>query len=933
MVHRCQFACWDESRVAIYSGCYTLWLKEKIRQSLQADFETKMSTHNLESLFEPSSMAIIGASENPSSIGSIIWQNMYSSGFAGEIHAINPKYELLSGQPCYARVGDLPQAPELAVICTPANTVVGLVQELADCGTKAVIIMSAGLSEQQTQAVLDAAKPEMMRLLGPNSIGILTPHHGLNASLAQRGVRSGQLAFVSQSRALVTAMLDWAETRQIGFSKFVSLGEHADIDYGDLLDYLASDSQTRAILLHMASIDHPRKFMSAARAASRNKPVIVIKAGRSEAGKQAAATHTGALIRANAIFDAAVARAGMLRVDTLEQLFSAAELLTRFRGMVQGKMTILANGGGLAVMAADAAAKHEVSASVLSDAFVQDLDDILLSSWKGTNPIILDGDAPVQDYVQALKSWLRHRSPEDMLLFIQAPTARVPSTDIARALLPILAPKGSARLPVISAWVGGPAVAQARALFAQAGLACYEFPDQAVAAIAMLQTHARNQAELTQAPSLEAADAYTTYTADTVHALIRNVLIEKREVLTEPETKQICKTYGIPVVATHSVPADPELAAEQAKRIGFPVALKILSKDIVHKSAAGGVALHLNDAADVRNAAKAMLSRFSSKQPAAHIDGFTVQPMVYRPHSQELIVGASIDPSFGPVILFGQGGTAVEVLRDHAIALPPVNEPLALSLIRRTRIARLLAGYGEVPAANIQAIVATLQAISRMLADIPEIAELDINPLLADETGAVVLDASMRISATCPAGARHFSIAPYPEHLIETMSWQDKKLTLRPIRPEDEEQHRYFYDSLDMKDIYQRMFQSKRSLSREELARMVQIDYTREMAFIATVRKPNWQEETLGVARTITAPDNSQAEFSIILRPDCKRGGLGRILMKKLISYHRDQKTHILMGYTMQDNYGMRALARSLGFSDHIFAEDTELRYLELVLN
>ncbi len=890
-----------------------------------------MSIRHLDSLFDPQSVAVIGASERPFSVGGTLWHNMRSSGFAGRLFPVNLKYKELSGQRCYARVADLPEAPELAVICTPPGTVVELVKQLAQRGTQAVVLISAGLTPKQKQAMLDAARPTLMRILGPNCIGLLAPHAKLNASFAHVAARPGHLAFISQSGALVTAMLDWAEARQIGFSHFVSLGEHADVDFGDMLDYLANDAHTRAILLYVESIEQARKFMSAARAAARNKPVIVVKAGRSAQGQKAAASHTGALAGADDVVDAAIARAGMLRVDSLEELFLAAEILTRYKAPIGDKMTILTNGGGIGVMAADAAASHGVPLAELGAPLVQALDQVLPANWSRGNPVDIIGDAPAQRYVDALTVLAQHPQDTGTLLFLHSPTAIVPSTEIARAMLPAIQRPGQRPLPLISGWVGGPAVAEARALFMQAGVACYDMPEQAVAAIGMLQRYARNQAELTEAPP--ATQLYNGSQPDVarVRQLVQDVLASGRDMLTEPEAKAVCAAYHIPVVATRTVPADAEAAAAEAARIGFPVVIKILSEDISHKSDVGGVVLNLNDADDVRSAATAMLARVAKSHPQARIDGFTVQQMVKKPQAQELIIGASIDPTFGPVILFGQGGTAVEVLKDSAMALPPLNAPLSRTLIERTRVARLLAGWRDVPPADREAVVATLMAVSQLLADVPEVAELDINPLIVNHEGAIALDARLRVSAKLPAGAANFAIQPYPAGLSETIDWQGQRLTLRPVRPEDEARHRAFVDSLDAEDLRMRFFYTRRVMERSELARLVQVDYTREMAFVATVTDEHGEEKTLGVARAIADPDNIGAEFGIILRPEMKGTGLGHVLMDKLIGYQRAAGTQQLVATVLTENDRMRQLGQALGFRERITPGDASTH--ELVLD
>lgn len=866
-----------------------------------------MSIRNLDQLLGPASVAVFGASPRPHSVGGTVWRNLHQ-GFAGPVYAVNPRHRELDGQPVYATVGDLPAAPELAVICTPPATVAGLIAQLAERGTRAAVVVTAGLDAAQKQAMLDAARPRLLRILGPNCIGLLAPHLGLNASFAHIGARPGELAFITQSGALMTAMLDWAASRGIGFSHFLSLGEHADVDFGDLLDYLGSDPKTRAILLYIESIEAPRKFMSAARAAARNKPVIVVKAGRSAHGQRAAASHTGALAGSDLVYDAAIARAGMLRVDTLQQLFLAAETLARFRGNTADALTILTNGGGAGVMAADAAAHMGVALAELAPATLQRLDTQLPVHWSHANPVDIIGDAPVERYVQALQT-LAEDPAAGAVLFIHAPTAIVPSADIARALLP-LAHTEPPRL--LGCWLGDGAVDEARQLFRQAGVAGFETPEEAVRAFAMGVTYRRNQAQLLEAPP--AAPAGIAVDAAAVRALVQQVLASGREWLSEPEAKAVLAAYRIPVVAARRVSLEPQAAVAAAEAIGYPVVLKILSDDITHKSDVGGVVLNLGSAAVVEAAAQSMLARVRQARPEARLQGFTVQAMVRRTHARELIVGASIDRVFGPVLLFGQGGTAVEVLADRAVALPPLNVPLARALVARTRVARLLGAWRDTPAVDEAALLGVLVTVSQLLADIPELAELDINPLLANEEGVIALDARIRVSARGPAGAASFAIRPYPAELSESLPWSGRVLTLRPVRPEDEAQHRAFLEQLAPEDVRMRVFYSRRSIERSELARLVQIDYEREMAFVAVSSDAAGTEQTLGVVRATADPDNREAEFGIIVRSDLKGQGLGRLLMDKLIRYLRARGTQRVVGTVILENRRMRELAQRLGF-------------------
>ncbi|CAN7716212.1 MULTISPECIES: bifunctional acetate--CoA ligase family protein/GNAT family N-acetyltransferase [unclassified Variovorax] len=886
-----------------------------------------MTIRHLDRLLSPNSVAVFGASNRQGSVGATVWRNLRAGHFAGPIYAVNPKHAVLDGAPVFAKAAHLPGAPDLALLCTPAHTVAQLIAELGALGTRAAIIVTAGLSAAQKQAALDAAKPYLMRLLGPNCIGLLSPHIGLNASFAHTDALPGELAFVSQSGALVTAVLDWAKSRGIGLSHLVSLGDHCDVDFGDLLDHLASDARTRSILLYVESVESPRKFMSAARAAARNKPVIVVKAGRAGNGVRAAASHTGALAGSDAVYDAAIRRAGMLRVNTLQDLFIAAETLARFRGNRSESLTIMTNGGGAGVMAADAAARAGITLAEPNEALLERLNAVLPANWSHANPIDIIGDAPIERYTDTLSALLADEAA-GAVLFVHAPTAIVRSDDIARACLPLLRTTGPR---VMSAWLGDAAVAQARQLFEQAGIPDYPTPEEAVRAFAMLQTYRRNQDTLIEAPS---ASENPVPDVASAHRQLDAVLAEGREWLGEQEAKAVLKAYGVPVVPTLAVPASAEAIFSAAREVGYPVALKIVSRDITHKSDVGGVRLDLRDRASLDHAVSEMLQAVRTARPDARIDGFTVQPMVRRPHAQEVIVGASIDSVFGPVILCGQGGTAVEVTADSAVALPPLNRSLARELVSRTRVSRLLAGYRDHPPAQLDALYDVLIAVSQMLADLPQLAELDINPLHVDESGAIALDARIRVAARPVAGAERFAILPYPSQWVRTLTWNGREITLRPIRPEDEAQHRRFLEQLDPEDIRMRIFQTRRELPRSELARLTQIDYDREMAFIAEGSDAQCAPETLGVARTVSDPDRVEAEFAIIVRSDLKGAGLGKLLFAQLIEHARSREIGRLVGIILRENTRMLNLARAMGFeADLAEPADSGVRRVVRTLN
>jgi acetyltransferase len=866
-----------------------------------------VSVRHLDRLLEPTSIAVVGASNRPGSVGATVWRNVRSSNFGGPIHAVNPRHTTLDGEPCYARPANLPNPPDVAVLCTPPATIAALIDAFGKLGTRAAIVMTAGLDASQKRAVLDAARPHVLRVLGPNCIGVLTPRLGLNASFAHTDALAGDVAFVSQSGALVTAVLDWAKARRVGFSTMISLGERLDVDFGDILDHLASDTHTRSILLYIESIEAPRKFMSAARAAARNKPVIVVKAGRAGNGIKAAASHTGALAGSDIVFDAAIRRAGMLRVDTLQDLFMAAETLARFGANRDDALTIMTNGGGAGVMAADAAEPAGIALHDLAPATRARLEAALPATWSHGNPIDIIGDAPVERYTKTLQALLADPT-SGAVLFLHAPTAIVRSEDIARACAPIVR---AATGRVMACWLGDSAVAEARRVFADAGVAEYETPEEAVRAFAMLATYRRNQALLLEVP---AASGNAPPRVSEARSMIARALAEGRSLLGESEAKSLLAAYDIPVAKTLAVALSADSAAAAARDLGFPVALKILSPDINHKSDVGGVQLDLADEPSLRAAVDAMLARVRRARPAAHLAGFTVQQMVRRPLAQELIVGASIDPLFGPVLLFGHGGTAVEVIADRATALPPLNRVLAADVIARTRVARLLAGYRDRPPARLDAIHDVLIALAQMLADLPELAELDINPLLADADGVIALDARVRLEAGRPAGADNFAIVPYPADLAATIDWHGEAIVMRPIRPEDEPQHRAFVERLARTDLRLRFFYARRELPRSEIARLTQIDYAREMAFIAVRHGAGGQEETLGVVRAVADPDNVDAEFAVIVRSDLKGRGLGKLLLEKMVAYLAGRGTQRIVGRVMRENQAMRGLAEALGF-------------------
>ena len=873
-----------------------------------------MSVRNLEAMFRPASVALIGASDRPGSIGNVVLRNIKQGGFRGPVWPVNRRHASVDGGRAWPDVDSLPQVPELAVICTPADTVPALIAQLGVKGTRAAIVLSAGLKRAPApgepsfeQAMLVAAKPHLLRILGPNCIGALVPGAHLNASFAPAMATAGTIAFVTQSGALATAMLDWAGGRGLGFSHFISLGDGADVDFADVLDYLAADPGTRAILMYAEAIRSGRKFMSAARAAARNKPVIMVKAGRAPDGARAAASHTGALAGSDIVIDAALRRAGVLRVDTLEALFDAAETLAHRRPMRGERLAVLTNGGGAGVLACDALAAQDGMLAKLAPATLAALDACLPATWSRGNPVDVIGDAPVKRYRDALRVLLAADEVNGLLL-MHAPTALVPASDIAGACLPLLRATGK---PVLACWLGGAAVAQARAQSAAAGIPCYATPERAAAAWLQLVQHHRNQRALLQVP-VAPADQFVPRRARAL-AVLEQALAGGREWLDAAQAVQVLEAYGVPCVRTERA-LDVEQAVALAAQIGFPVALKIVSPQIVHKSDAGGVALGLATTDDVRTAAIRMRQQAARLDPHAVILGFTVQPMADRPHARELIAGIATDDVFGPVVLFGQGGIDVELSSRHAVALPALNSELARDLVVRSGAAPLLAAHRGQPGVNEAALLDTLLKVSQMACDLAPLAELDINPLLADAHGVLAVDARVRVHLAADS-RRQLAIRPYPVNLEEQVNVGGADLLLRPIRPEDGQRMAAFYANATAADRRLRFFLSHRDVADSELARYSQIDYDREMAFIALAPiGADGDRHMVADVRAVCDPDNQRAEFSILVAPAWQRRGLGHRMMGKMIGYLRGRGTGEIVGQCLAGNTRMLELARNAGF-------------------
>lgn len=883
-----------------------------------------MTIRNLDRLFHPQSVALFGASEREVSVGGQVARNLLAAKFEGDLFFVNPRRGSVLGQPCFADVARLPTAPDLAIIATPPKTIPRLIGQLGERGTKAAVVITAGFGEGGDQGgaalrddMLAAAHPHLLRIVGPNCVGLLAPGIGLNASFAHLSADPGKIAFLSQSGAIITAVLDWAKGRGIGFSHLVSMGDMSDVDFGDLLDFLGRDPKVSAIVLYVEAVTNARKFMSAARAAARLKPVVVVKSGRHAEGAKAAASHTGAMAGSDAVYSAAFRRAGLLRVFTLEELFDAVETLATAKAPPGDNLAIVSNGGGLGVLATDTLIDLGGHLAPLTPPVIGALDDVLPATWSRANPVDLIGDAPAERYRKALDILAGDRNI-DGLVVLNAPTALASAGDAAAGVIESDAVRSKT---VLTSWVGEAEAGKARRAFTAAGIPTYDTPDQAIRAFVHLTEYRRSQEQLMEVPP---AIDEATLNADvgTARKIVGTVLAEGRSVLTEPEAKSLLAAYQIPVPEMRTV-ATPEAAVQAATEIGFPVALKILSPDISHKSDVGGVALDLHSVETVERAAREMLSRIRELQPDAKVDGFTVQTMVERRHAQELILGITEDRQFGPVLLFGHGGTAAEIVDDKALALAPINLPLAQELMARTRIVRLLRGYRDTAAVALDDIALTLVRLSRLAADLPEVAELDINPLLATASGVIALDARVAVRSVeknTDPGAR-FAIRPFPTDLDRVLSGRNgEKLRLRPIRPEDATSLIEVFQSMTQEDIRFRFFAPLKALSKEMVSRLTQIDYDREMALVlfrmeaAAAGSDGPSEKPLGIVRILCDPNFDTAEFAITVRTGEGGHGYGYRLMTEIIDYARTRGLKSIHGDVLADNRRMLELAEALGF-------------------
>lgn len=891
-----------------------------------------MSIRNLQFATHPRTLAVVGASDREGSVGRVVLQNILSGGFKGPVWPVNPRHRNVQGLRCFHNAKALPETPDLAVIVTPALTVPGVIAELGAKGCRAGVVITAGITRENglRQAMLDAARPHLFRVLGPNTVGLIIPPINLDASFAHLPARAGNVALLSQSGAIATALIDWAADNNVGFSHIVSLGDMADVDVGDWLDLLAGDASTRAIVMYLESIPEPKKFMSAARAAARVKPVIAIKSGRHAQAAKAAATHTGALSGSDRVVDAALRRAGILRVDDLSDLFEAAEITARFAPLARSRVGIVTNGGGAGVLTVDRLAALGGELAELAPATLTKLDAVLPATWSHANPVDIIGDAPPERYLAAIEA-VAADPGVDTLAILNCPTGLASPVDAALAVAGLSEAGLIGGKPALTCWLGEHSAREGRVILQTAGLPSVETPAQLAEASHFLSDWSRAQIALSRVPSSHSEDAKVDRTA--ALAMLRKVAGEGRVILTEPEAKAIIRAYGIEVPETIVVPTPEAVRAAAANMLarGGKVAVKLLSNAISHKSDVGGVALSLETAEGAKEAARAIAGRVRELRPSADVQGFTVQPMIERRQAHELILGMSIDPIFGPVILFGAGGVAVEVMGDTAIALPPLDDVLAGDLIAQTRVGLLLAGYRDRRPADRPALLKAMKGLNQLVVDFPCLVGVDINPLLADADGVIALDARIEIDPQRveePGPNPALVIRPYPEEWTTQLTVGAETFMMRPIKPADISLYPDFLAQVSPDDIRLRFLAPRRAFPDDMLKRLTQLDYDRDIAFVALTRAG----KLAAVARLSCDPDRERAEYAILVRTDLQGRGLGWAMLHRLIAYARVEKIGRIEGIVLADNEKMLAMCRESGFAIEPHPDEPGAKKVTLVV-
>lgn len=895
-----------------------------------------MPRHALDKLFAPRSAVIVGASERTGTVGQLVLQNLQDGGFSGEIYVVNPAHAQVQGRRSYASVRDLPEAPELSIIAVPAAQVPAVLEDCGVRGTRSAIVLSVGFAErgeegaELQQRLQRIARRYRIRLLGPNCIGFVRPHAHTQALLGRALVRPGRLALLSQSGAVCTAILDWAASQGVGFSLAASVGNAVDVEFGDVLDYLALDYHTSAILVYTEGVGSARRFLSGLRAAARIKPVVVLKAGRAEELTGAAATHTGFLLGSDDVFESALRRAGAVRADTLPQLFAAAELLSERLRTRGPRLAIVTNAGGVGVLAADHCAQRGLTLATLTPPTLQALDAILPLPAARYNPVSLYGDATPERYGAAVRALARDPQVDGVIALVAA----LPLTDPLAVAQSLAAVSDETRKPVLASFVGGSQLTAARDYLHGSTLPELPGPEAAVEAFGYLASFEHSQRLLLEVPGSLADRALPDCAA--ARAIIERARSEGRQALSLPESKALLRAFNIPV--TQSVLAgSAEQACLAAVQLGLPVALKIASPDISHKSDVDGVRLELFTTNAVREAYDQLMEQARQRCPHAKLLGVTVEPMHGKRFGRELLAGIASDASFGPVIAFGAGGTLVELIADRSVALPPLSLELARDMIARTRVTRLLGEFRGDPPANTAAIADVLLALSELACELPEVQELDINPLVADARGVIAVDVRVqlreRTAARLPGQAEgryaHCAIEPYPSDLVSPLPLRDgRALLLRPVRPDDAAREQEFVRHLSSESRYFRFHHGLAELSPAMLVRFTQIDYDREMAFLAL-----HDQEEVGSARYVQDAGGESCEFALVVSDAWQGHGLGGALMRAIIEHARSRGLLLMRGDVLFENQKMMRLMKRMGFESAGHDEDPSLRVVTLKLN
>lgn len=895
-----------------------------------------MSIEGLDRLFAPRSVALVGASPRPDSLGRAVVRKIRDGGFAGQLALVNPNHAAIDGIPTVPQLAALDFVPDVVVIATPRDTVPGLVQQAADIGATAAVIITAGFARDSslTAELREIARRTSIRIVGPNCMGLIAPRSRFDASFAAKPALPGDLALISQSGAIATAILEWAYANKAGFSAVLSLGDKLDVDFADCLDYFAQDRTTRAILLYIEDLTDARKFMSAARAAARVKPVLVVKAGRGRQRKTTGETHSARLAAPDLVYEAAFRRAGLLRVYDLDELFAAAETLAHVTPFSGDRIGILTNGGGLGQLAVDRIVDLGGHIATLSDDTTATLDARFGADWSHTNPVDIRGDSGPAAHADALSALLDDKNV-DAVLVMNSPTALASSTEIAAQIAETVKAYRSRALrpkPVFADWAGQQT--DSEEIFAAARIPSYATEADAVRGLMYLVRWRRAQDSLMELP----ARFLSEFVPDTkgARAIIDAALKEEREWLNPAEAAVVLECYGIRTAPVSVVgrAEDAGIAADAMMALGAPVALKIVSQDIVHKSEVGGVALNLAGRHAVTEAARRMQERVLAARPDATIDGFAIQSMVPREGGRELICGIADDPLFGPVIVFGRGGTAVEVIDDKAIGLPPLDMKLADDLIARTRVSRTLGAYQGVPAANREEVARTLVKLAQMAVDLPELKDVDLNPLIADATGVIALDARMRVAKAATARKHgpnpRLAIKPYPKEWERTLTLKGGwKVDVRPVRPDDAPLYGPFFAAVTREDLRLRFFAPVKDFSDAFIAKLTHLDYSRAVAFAAIDHETG---ALLGVVRLHADADHREGEYAILLRSDLKGRGLGWALMKLIIDYARQDGLETISGQILRENTTMLGMCQALGFEAHADPNDPDLKVVTLNL-